>query len=52
MKTGSVMCVLVGEAGRDGGGELYKALVSAIVGSILDFRSGSDDDASVCGTCW
>jgi hypothetical protein len=35
MKTGSLMCVLVGEAGRDGGGELHKALGSATVGSIL-----------------
>jgi hypothetical protein len=35
MKMGSVMCVLVGDAGREGGGELYKALGSASVGSIL-----------------
>lgn len=35
MKMGSVMCVLVGEAGRDGGGEVYRALGSAVVGSIL-----------------
>lgn len=35
MRTGSVMWVLVGEAGRDGVGELYQALGSAIAGSML-----------------
>lgn len=35
MKTGSVMCVLVGDAGREDGSELYKALGSASVGSML-----------------
>ena len=35
MRTGSVMWVLVGEAGRDGVGELCRALGSAIAGSML-----------------
>lgn len=35
MRTGSVMWVFVGEAGRDGVGELYQAPGSAIAGSML-----------------
>lgn len=35
MKMGSVTCVFVGDADREGGGKLYRAPGSAIVGSML-----------------
>jgi hypothetical protein len=50
MRMGSVVWYLVGESGREGGEELYKALSSAVAGSMLghEGRSDGDDDDWSC----
>jgi hypothetical protein len=50
MRMGSVVWCLVGESGREGGGELYNALGSAVAGSMLghEGRSDGDDDDGAC----